>query len=504
MDLDYGPNRFGPTPYGANILGSTNSAQVRRHATGPGEVPRRHRGAPDRPGPVCARQRDPRPDAVDDHGRGGHDAARPASSRGPGDAPGARLPPGRHDPDAAAFGTVPNIGFNSAFAYDFNPRDGISAGQTDFEARRRPRDRPRARLHVRHRHRDRRPTRTSRSGTSTASAPRRSRRASPTPTARAGRSRRACSTPGPTTAAGAPGNHVMFVGDNEYELSTARGDRTGGDGQQASHWRADEISGRYIGIMDPTLAAGDREEITAADVRALELFGYSVDRTPSTASAQVAIAGNAGQHRLPDAGRPRGAPVGGGSLAVEHHQHRRAGRARPTTPRSWWTRCRRSGGLRPTVTLSPADRLRSRPARTAALAARPSRAASGGAVVYGRLVARLERRRARLRRRPVPDLGRHARARRRHRPGDGAAPSGQLADVTLGHPNTGDAPLTYLRILEPAASDPAHGAAAVRGRRGRAGGGPRAAEPASELPTGGDAPAARAARAAQHHRPGRR
>jgi hypothetical protein len=59
-----------------------------------------------------------------------------------------------------------------------------------------------------------------------------------------------------------------------------------GDGRQASHWKADELTGNYIGIMDPTLALGQIEQITAADRRAMDLIGYEiVIPEPSTFAA---------------------------------------------------------------------------------------------------------------------------------------------------------------------------------------------------------------------------
>jgi hypothetical protein len=82
---------------------------------------------------------------------------------------------------------------------------------------------------------------------------------------------------------------VYFAGDSGLPLSTGRPDGSGGDGQQASHWKADDLTGQYIGIMDPTIARGDREVITANDLIALDSFGYQpTTRTLSVAQAQGA------------------------------------------------------------------------------------------------------------------------------------------------------------------------------------------------------------------------
>jgi hypothetical protein len=64
---------------------------------------------------------------------------------------------------------------------------------------------------------------------------------------------------------------------NVYAFST--GYYTG-DGNQASHWKADELTGSLIGIMDPTLDFGQIYNVAAADVRALDLIGYDLAPAP--------------------------------------------------------------------------------------------------------------------------------------------------------------------------------------------------------------------------------
>lgn len=49
-----------------------------------------------------------------------------------------------------------------------------------------------------------------------------------------------------------------------------------GDGRQASHWKADELTGTFIGIMDPTLSFGQFYLPTEADYRAFDLIGYNL------------------------------------------------------------------------------------------------------------------------------------------------------------------------------------------------------------------------------------
>lgn len=74
---------------------------------------------------------------------------------------------------------------------------------------------------------------------------------------------------------------------NQFRMSTGV---NLGDGRQASHWKADELTGTKIGMMDPTLNFGEVGFITAADVRAIGLIGYEVAgaaATPTPTSTQT-------------------------------------------------------------------------------------------------------------------------------------------------------------------------------------------------------------------------
>lgn len=85
-----------------------------------------------------------------------------------------------------------------------------------------------------------------------------------------------------------PGDNEAF-NDTTHEWRFSTG-RNLGDGNQASHWKADEQTGTNIGIMDPTLAFGQIEHITSADVRAFDVIGYDLAPTPEPASmAALAI-----------------------------------------------------------------------------------------------------------------------------------------------------------------------------------------------------------------------
>jgi uncharacterized protein (TIGR03437 family) len=73
------------------------------------------------------------------------------------------------------------------------------------------------------------------------------------------------------------GEHVFFTGDVELPLSTGRPDGVGGDGRHPAHWQDDALSGRYLGLLDPTSALGERGLITANDLHALSYFGYEIN-----------------------------------------------------------------------------------------------------------------------------------------------------------------------------------------------------------------------------------
>lgn len=162
------------------------------------------------------------------------------------------------------------ITFNSAFAFDYNNRDGVGAGLMDFET---------VACHE--------------IGhvlgfisavddidqTTAADYP----MISPAPldlfrfragTAPAGAAQFAIATRDLTPGVEA----VTGDGASQWAMSTGAAN---GDGNQASHWKADELTGNYIGVMDPTLDYGQIETPTAADLRAMSLLGYD------TAGAQA-------------------------------------------------------------------------------------------------------------------------------------------------------------------------------------------------------------------------
>jgi len=70
------------------------------------------------------------------------------------------------------------------------------------------------------------------------------------------------------------GEQSFYAGDDALPLSTGRPDGAGGDQRQAAHWKDDTLTGRYIGIMDPTIGFGEAQSITDNDTSVLEAIGY--------------------------------------------------------------------------------------------------------------------------------------------------------------------------------------------------------------------------------------
>lgn len=202
---------------------------------------------------------------------------------------------------------VPNIGFNSAFRFDFDPRDGIERTKTDFEGV--------ATHEIGH---------TlgfvSSIGFSTASSPVffpwdlfRVRPDAVQANESLGDGvgwevAERVVTPGPfetevtATIEGIPfftAVQVFFDGRQLLETSTATGAGAGGDGNQASHWRDDRRRSpelgdlRKIGIMDPNSGRGELGVISDFNIRLLEVIGYSVNYDPPTAEARYAVNGQA-------------------------------------------------------------------------------------------------------------------------------------------------------------------------------------------------------------------
>lgn len=184
----------------------------------------------------------------------------------------------------------PNIGFNSAFAFDLDPSNGINATQMDFEA---------VTVHeLGH---------ALGFGSSVGLQELQPELdLLPTPfdffRFRPGVSMATFRTAQRVLSSG--GDHVFYAGSPALRLSTGRPDGTEGDGQQASHWKDDELTGVYIGLMDPNIAFGMRGQLTQNDLDAFNMMGYDIvsssscsesePNQTSTQASQLSLPGSCG------------------------------------------------------------------------------------------------------------------------------------------------------------------------------------------------------------------
>ena len=68
----------------------------------------------------------------------------------------------------------------------------------------------------------------------------------------------------------------------EHRMSTGF---SRGDGRQASHWKDDQLTGVYVGLMDPTRSPRTILELTDADARAMDLIGWDLVTNGTTTSS---------------------------------------------------------------------------------------------------------------------------------------------------------------------------------------------------------------------------
>ena len=177
-------------------------------------------------------------------------------------------------------GSPPAVGFNSDFNYDFDPSNGVDSDKIDFDS---------VAVHeIGHV-----------LGFDSNTGYRELDRSLPVAVSvwdlfrfRPGATLDRFSTAQRVLSSG--GSQDYFDGSRELALSTGRPDGTGGDREQASHWKDDRLTGTYIGIMDPTLADGARDEITENDLAVLSSIGYTVsaDQTAPDAPTITKISFN--------------------------------------------------------------------------------------------------------------------------------------------------------------------------------------------------------------------
>lgn len=185
--------------------------------------------------------------------------------------------------DDPGFGgpTDATITFNSTFAFDFNNADGVTAGQIDFES---------VALHeIGHALGFTSAVDSvdflANQGTPDAVAPfaldlfRFADGQLPTDSTEFTSNSRSLE----------PGAAVSFSDvDMEGSMSTGR---FTGDGQQASHWKDNGQTGVLLGTMDPTLAPTQVLNLSALDLRALDMIGYDIAFIPEPSILTLACLG---------------------------------------------------------------------------------------------------------------------------------------------------------------------------------------------------------------------
>jgi hypothetical protein len=271
IDVDFGPTRFG-VPYPPGVLGSAGSQTIGNTTGIYGDIRAALVSGANSANETTIYGALPATNIPTDLGTTTGMAYPSAAFRAQGEIDPVADPDG----ELATLGPPPSIGFNSAFAFDFDPTNGIGSGQIDFDA---------VAVHeighvlgfV------------SGVGVTELGGPLIPSvwdlfRFSPGVTLG--------TFPTANRIQSSGGTQIFYGGDGlvaptspqgvELGLSTGRPNGTGGDGRQASHWKDDVLSGNFVGIMDPTLAAGVRQEINGNDLFTLDRFGYELVACPNT------------------------------------------------------------------------------------------------------------------------------------------------------------------------------------------------------------------------------
>src|SRR5215216_2579948 len=257
IDVDFGPTWFGEK-YDTNVLGQTDSQDLGDNSIY-GEVRNALVGLGISDDRVSLYNQLPLSAVPTDIGSTSYVLAPSALWR----ALGFLNPVADPSSEQSELGAPPATGFNSVFSYDFDPTNGVDSDKIDFDS---------VAVHeIGHV-----------LGFISNTGYRELLRSAPVAVSvwdifrfRPGTTLDTFTTAQRVLTSG--GSQDFFDGSREVALSTGRPDGTGGDRQQSSHWKDDRLTGQYIGVMDPTLADGKRDVITANDLAALKSFGYTIN-----------------------------------------------------------------------------------------------------------------------------------------------------------------------------------------------------------------------------------
>ncbi len=260
LDVDFGPTRFG-TPYPSGVLGSTDTQTLSASgATVYGDFRASLLDVATSPQQTAVYNALPANTLPTELGLATNASGASANLR----AVGIIAPVANPTTEQASLGAPPSMGFNSNFAFDFDPSDGIDFDKFDFDstvvheighALGFITDMGNKELSV-------------------------GRPLFPTPWdyfrfRPGGLVLNSLGARQRVMVAG--GEQTSFFGGEEYGLATGTNAGTNGDTNQGSHWKDFEQTGIYVGVMDPTGARGERLDLTAADLIAINFFGYQLN-----------------------------------------------------------------------------------------------------------------------------------------------------------------------------------------------------------------------------------
>jgi hypothetical protein len=256
VNVDYGPTRFGQGAYPPDVLGSTSAQMVGSSGDYTNVASSLLSGASTAQ-EVLLYNNLPASSVPTDLGSTSQVAASTATFRALG-----MLSATANPPAESQLGSPPSIGFNSVFQFDFDPTNGIDAGSYDFQA-----------------------VATHELGhvlgfDSTVGNTQLNPSGGLAVTVwdlfrfRPGTTPDSFQTAQRIQSTG--GTQVYYFGGPELGLSTGGPDGKNGDGFQASHWKAVDLTGVLIGIMDPTVPKGQARTISNNDLAAIDSMGFTL------------------------------------------------------------------------------------------------------------------------------------------------------------------------------------------------------------------------------------